>query len=450
MNGVAAAWVQRLRDLSNGDGLRAHIARATGAAVILKILSFILGLATTVILARALGPDSLGVYAFALAVVTIVGMPASAGVPQLVTRETAKGQGSGLWGMTKGVWRWATRLVLLVSAVILLIAAGLGLLFPGYLRTESGTTLAIGLLMVPFMGLALVRASSLRGLGYTVQGQLPELAIKPLVFLALLLIFLLLSNGRLSAPHAMTLNIVATFAAFIVGALLLQRARPPGLANATPAYESRAWLATILPMASINAMHLINTQADILLIGIFMENADVGQYKVAAQISLVVAFGLQATKMIVEPHFARLYSQGNYSKLEKLARGASRFNITIALFVFSPLVLFGADLLHIAFGAAFVGAFLPMLILSAGRLAGSSLGTAGSILVMAGYHREYSRFWMIAVVLNVGLNLVLIPTLGLIGAAIATAFTLLIPYYLGWWGAKKWLGVDCFPFATRK
>jgi O-antigen/teichoic acid export membrane protein len=325
-----------------------------------------------------------------------------------------------------------------------------GFLFPDYSRSEPGITLAIGLLMVPLMGLALVRASSLRGLGHTVQGQLPELAIKPLAFLILLLGVLFVSDDAMNAPEAMALNITATALAFVFGALMLRRAQPSALVQAAAVYESRAWLATIIPMAGINAMHLINTQADILLIGVFMESTDVGQYKVAAQVSLIVAFGLQATKMVVEPYFSRLYHQGEHEKLQRLARGASRLNLAIALTVFTPLLLFGDDLLHIAFGAGFVAAFVPMLILSLGRLTGSTIGTSGHLLTMAGHHREYARFWIVAACSNVVLNLVLIPIFGTVGAAISTASTLILANGLGWWAARRWIGCDCSPFSPFK
>jgi O-antigen/teichoic acid export membrane protein len=438
----------RLRDLFFGGALRARISKASGSAISLKVLNTALGFITTVLLARMLGPDSFGVYAFALAVVMVVGLPAKAGVPQLVTKETAKGQASGQWGTVKAVWRWSTAVVLLVSLVVLLAAALVGVLFAERIGMELTTTLGIGLLMIPVMGLALVRASSLRGLGHAVQGQLPELAIKPAVLLALLVAApVMVPSLPFTSSTAMGLNIAATAVAFLVGAALLQRERPPELTQVQPRYESRVWIATIIPMASINAMHLINTQADILLIGVLMESSDVGRYKVAAQMSLLVAFGLQATKMVIEPYFARFYYQGELVKLQRLARAASRLNLTIAVAVLGLLIVFGKEFLEMAFGVGFVAALTPMLILSGGRLAGACLGSSGSVLVMAGYHREYARFWIVAAFLNVFLNIIFIPVFGMVGAAVATSITLLVPYVCGWWAAKRWIGCDCSPFA---
>ena len=439
---TGTSWAQRIHRLTSGNGLRANIVRASSASLALKVINAVLGFAVTVVLARTLGPDSFGVYAFALAVIMVVGLPAKAGVPQLVTRETAKAQASGQWGTIRAVWRWSSLVVLIVSGAVLLCATAVGFLFPDYFRSESGITLAIGLLMIPLMGLALVRASSLRGLGHTVQGQLPELAIKPLAFLMLLLGIQFVSNDVLGAPQAMALNITATAVAFVLGALMLRRARPSVLEQAAPVYESRAWLTTIIPMASINAMHLINTQADILLIGVFMESADVGQYKVAAQVSLVVAFGLQATKMVAEPYFARLYHEGEKAKLERLGFGVSLVNSVAAIAVFGFLLIFGLRFLELFFGAGFEGAYLPLLVLSAGWLVGAWFSASGQLLVMAGFEKRYLRIRVISVVVNLVLNIALIPTLGLLGAALSTTISMSVFYYMGWRLARDAVSVD--------
>lgn len=437
----------RLVSYFRGDSLRTSLAKASAASLVLKAINAGLGFATTVVLARMLGPDSLGVYAFAMAAIMVIGLPCKAGVPQLVTRETAKGQASKDWSTVKGVWRWGTGVVIAISVLLMVVGVLAGALFPGYLATEQGLSMAWGFLMIPLMGLALVRAAALRGLGHTVQGQLPELAIKPLAFLALLsTVWLWKSNGPMPAFYAIALEVTATGIAFMVGAVLLWRARPRALMDAEAGYESRAWLATLIPMAMINAMHLINTQVDILLIGFFMEGPDTGHYKVAAQTSLIVAFGLQATKMVVEPQFSRLYHMGEMEKLQRVARAASRLNLTIAGVVLLLLLVWGKDFLVIAFGSLFVAAYTPMLILSVARMAGASIGSSGHLLIMSGHHKQYARFWILAAVLNVIGNLVLIPLIGTTGAALSTAITLTLANGLGWWGAKKWIGCDCSPF----
>src|SRR5690606_8930479 len=65
-----------------------------------------------------------------------------------------------------------------------------------------------------------------------------------------------------------------------------------------------------------------------------------------------------------------------------------------------------------------------LLILSVGLLARASIGPAETLLMMAGQQRACAGVYAAAFVLNVILNLALIPVLGLVGAATATTLVL--------------------------
>lgn len=414
--------------------------------MVLKGLSALLGFGTTIVLARTLGPDSYGLYTFILALTTIIALPARAGLPQLVTRETAKANSENDLTTIKGIWRWSTKFVIVVSAAFVTLSAAITSLNIGHINEIHLNTFASALLLIPLMGLSAIRSAALRGLGYTVQGQFPELVIKPIVFLTLLVgIGLFFWSGTMTPQQAITLNITSATTAFIIGAHLLQRNRPKGFKTTKAAYDSRSWIAAIIPLAAINGMHLVNTQADIILIGFFLDDSDIGHYRVAAQTSLLVAFGLQATKMVVEPHFSALFHRGDFDNLQRLATAASRLNLAAALIILGPILFWGPEFLQIAFGTAFTAAYLPMAILSAGRLLGTFVGSSGHLLNMAGYQKQYALFWLLSAILNIILNFLLIPPFGTAGAAIATASTLMLANILGWWAAKRWIGCDCSP-----
>jgi ABC-type sugar transport system permease subunit len=71
--------------------LRSRLAREAFWTVVLKSANTLLGFVTTVLLARLLGAEGYGIYAYALALVSLLAMPAHAGLPNLVLRETARG-----------------------------------------------------------------------------------------------------------------------------------------------------------------------------------------------------------------------------------------------------------------------------------------------------------------------------------------------------------------------
>jgi O-antigen/teichoic acid export membrane protein len=70
---------------------RSRIAWDTGWSFVIKTSSVGFGFFTAVLLARMLGAEGYGIYAYAFALVTLLAMPAKAGLPQLVVRETARG-----------------------------------------------------------------------------------------------------------------------------------------------------------------------------------------------------------------------------------------------------------------------------------------------------------------------------------------------------------------------
>ena len=73
------------------------------------------------------------------------------------------------------------------------------------------------------------------------------------------------------------------------------------------------------------------------------------------------------------------------------------------------------------FGPEFAAGYPALLVLARGRLAAVLLGPASDLLLMTGHHRRLGRVNLVFAVLNIALNLALIPWLGAAGAAVATA-----------------------------
>jgi O-antigen/teichoic acid export membrane protein len=79
----------------------------------------------------------------------------------------------------------------------------------------------------------------------------------------------------------------------------------------------------------------------------------------------------------------------------------------------------------------------------------AATGTAGYLLVMTHYERPAAVMFGLAAVLNVLLNLLLIPRFGMTGAAIASAIALVLLNALLAWGASTWLRVLAWPLDCR-
>jgi len=426
-----------------GGGLAGQILRGGLGSLAVKLTSAALLFALTILLARVLGPAGFGVYALVFALVSLMAVPAELGLPQLVVRETARAHARGQWGLMRGLWRWSALAAGLLALAIATIAGGLAWGLADRFSSLQLATFAWGLLLVPLMALGNLIGAALRGLRWVLLGQLPELVLRPGLFLALSMAVLYWRSGGITADTAMLLHVVGAAGALLTGAWLLVRKQPAAVASASdPVYEPRRWLASAMPLALVAGMHLVHQYTDLVMLGLFMDSRDVGIYRVSAQAAAVVAFGLNAMNMVVAPQFARLYARGDTARLQWTATFSARIILLLTLPVAVCLALFAAPVIRAVFGTDYTGGSAALAILAAGQLANVLFGSVAFLLNMTGHERDTARALSAAVVLNVALNLLLIPTLGLEGAATATSVTLVLWNLLLWRTVRRRLGID--------
>jgi O-antigen/teichoic acid export membrane protein len=431
--------------VKNGLSPFLHVGREALWSLGLKVTYAGLTLLATMLLVRLLGAVGYGVYAYIFALITVLSIPSQFGLPPLVIRETAKGMVRADAALVRGIWVWAGRFVVVTSLGLALLA-GLAVWF--WQERFSGAylgTFGWALLLVPLVALGNLRGAALRGLHRVVQGQLPENLLQPGV-LVLLLGGALLVGLSFSPAQAMALQAAAAAVAFGAGAGLLLRATPAEVRRAYPRFEGRLWLQSVLPLAFIGGMQLINTNASIVILGFFVPAEQIGIYRVAVQASILASFGLQAINMVVAPRFASLYDRREMERLQHLATFSARAVLAFNLLVTAGAVLLGRWFLGLFFGVDFVAAYMPLMILLIGQFVNSATGSLVFLLNMTGHERETARGRFVSAALNVLLNLLLVPLWGIIGAAVATAAGLVTWNALLWWAVRKRLGINSLAF----
>lgn len=420
--------IQRAFQHFSGDSLRAQLLRGGLGSLSIKAGQALIAFAMAVLLARMLGPEGYGVYSFALAIIMLTAIPAQVGVPQLVVRETAKVQASGNYGLMRGLWRWANLAVAIFSALALIVVGGIVWFTDIGGDSARVATLNFGIALIPIIGLANVRGACLRGLRRVVQGQLPESIIRPAVHLFLILTWTIwVVEDQLTPQVAMEFYIVAATLAFGLGAWLLHLARPSQLnERPAPEYELSNWRKAAIPLGLITGLHLVNSYADLIILGLFRPDDDVGIYRAVSQLALLIIFGLQAINQVLHPHFARLYAQGDKDRLQRLVTTSARAILALALLPFLAFLFFGANILQLIFGPGYALGAAALVILAIGQLANAAFGSVGALLNMTGHEQDTMRGMLIAMGGNVALNFILVPTYGMNGAAIATTLSYLL------------------------
>ena len=403
---------------------RTPLAAAAFGSVVLKALNALLGLAIGIVLARMLGPESFGRYSLALAVVFLLALPAQAGLPILLVREVAASVERQDWPLLSGLLRRVNQFgallaLLTLTACVLVLSTGTPW------SPAPDWVLLWALILVAVVSLCGLRSAVVVGLGHTVEGQYPDKFVRPgvlLIGLALLPWLGQSSDSRTSV--AMAIHAAAGLAALGFAIFLYRKRLPEAVASRQSQFETRAWLMSLAPLSLLAGLDVMNSYADIILLGWFDTQRTVGVYRVALQASMPVFFVLAAVNAVAGPAMAKAHAASDRRELQRVATWTARAGLLGALPAAAVLILFGRQILGFLFGTVYSSGSTALGILAAGQFVGVAAGSVGLLLNMSGHEKDTVVGSGIAVVVNLVLNLVLIPAWGMTGAATATTLSL--------------------------
>lgn len=443
---MALSTINKIKQLVNdllGRGgtatLRSRLVRGVAGSFILKVSSTGLTLITSIILARTMGVTEFGYFSYAIAIVGLLTVPTTLGLPNLIIRYLAAYQARSKWELMRGLLLRTNQAVLIISFVMATLTVAIIWPIKNNLPAIDPTTFLIALLLLPLEALNALRGASLRGLRYAVLGQLPEFLFRPGLFIILvLLLYFLLDSAVLGASTVISIRVVATVLAFILGAYLLLMRIPLEVKQSKPDFEIKAWVHSALPLLVVGGMQIINHRMDIVMLGIFTGPEEVGIYQVVTRGAELIPFALIAVNMVVAPEFSRLYANNEISRLQRIVTISSRAILIFSLPAALAMILFGHWILSSVFGSEFIPGATALAILSVAQLVNAGMGSVSYLLNMTGYERYSARGVAIAAIINVVLNLILIPRWGIEGAATATAVSLIAwNLLLAFWVYKK-------------
>ena len=179
-------------------------------------------------------------------------------------------------------------------------------------------------------------------------------------------------------------------------------------------------------MFGANATNVILNQIDIILIGYFLVAADVGYYSTAIAIASLFTIIPSAIQRITFPATSEFWSKNNHQALNKMIDKSMKYSACILLFVGLGVGFFAKEIMGFVFGPEFICAALPLCVLLIARvIRGGTIVPIGTVIPAIGRPDINLKIEVICAGMNVGLNILLIPLFGILGAAIATTISLL-------------------------
>jgi len=171
---------------------------------------------------------------------------------------------------------------------------------------------------------------------------------------------------------------------------------------------------------------LVFSQADTIMIGYFMNNADVGIYRVALQFTMVATFTTYALRGTLFPKVSHWGKSGEVGLVEESLSRAISYSLILAVPVFMGGMLLGDRLLYFFYGEDFASGYLALVALLAVQVVNVFQYFFTMYLDALDHPKESFKVTAVGVVSNIVLNIVLIPVMGIDGAAIATLATMIL------------------------
>jgi O-antigen/teichoic acid export membrane protein len=368
----------------------------------------------------ALGEREVGRYASCFALLSLLGLLSLAGFRSAMTRFVAMHVADDDPRRLRGTINLGLGITAAAAAVI---GAGLALSAPWLAPVlgDEGLTTGIRLvgLTLPAATIADAALAATQGwrtqVPFTVIGRI----VDPVARLALTVVALAAGHGVNGALWALAVSSWASAAL----ALLSLRKRMQGVPRVAARYEVREifGFSTVSWLSALAATGLI--WVGTLLLGAMQGQHDVGTYSVATRLVMLAVFVMAPINASFTPHLAHLIHTDQRDEAARAYGSAARWILMLSMPSFIVLVAFGEQLLGY-FGPEYRSAAAVTSILALGQLVSAAAGPCGTVLTMSGRVMLNMIDNVGVLVLNIVLNLVLIPSYGVVGAAVAWSASL--------------------------
>lgn len=410
---------------------------ASGSAAVQGI-NLLLATLSSVVLTRVLGVEGFGIYSFAYSFALILCVPVQAGLPTLITRETARYQQALRLNAINAILKWSALVVLVLSVTVILLSVPLIL----FLFNSYAYATLVSLVLIPVVGLSTIRSAVLKGLGRVLVGQIPDLILRPL----LLIVFVLLTFQfhSVSPELSLLLHGLAAFFAFLVGAIVLVRVAPAAVLRGVPDYSDKPeWKRSVYSISLVSGVQVLNANAGVLVLGAFGTPDEVGVFKVAFTCALLLMFGRTAVLAVIQPYLARYFYGNQLQKLRFVVASVSAFSFSVMVPALLAVYYWGDSIVSAIFGSEYIAATVLILVLSVGQMVNSYFASVGSLLMMSGNERRVVVALVFTTVLFIPILILAARTNGAVGVATVISAQIAVLHVIYWLVALRKTHIDC-------
>lgn len=388
-----------------------NIARSISLIFVSRMLTVVLGLLSLTVFARIIPSGQLGAFFLFQSLLGILTVPADLGVRTAITKRLSEESDREIY-YTSG---------LVVKAALILAVAALVYVFRAQVNRYIGQDVALLLVAaVAVQEFGLYYVSVLKGELKVGESQIWEL-LKTLGWT--LLGGSLAYLGLITPTRALIVGLITGSAVMTAVGIVRtsMKLRPPTVRHTASILK----FGSFATLESVGGM--VNSRADVLILGVFVSSSKVAAYEIAWRFSTNVALLSLAIRTVLFPQASNWFANDQRERIEDVLPDF----ITLSLVVSVPTVVGGLllneQILTHVFTPEYAVASTAFAVLLINMLDNSVVYIVGGGLLHAFDRPDLSlRATAVATALNLMLNVVLIAEFGLVGAAVATTAASLV------------------------
>ena len=189
-----------------------------------------------------------------------------------------------------------------------------------------------------------------------------------------------------------------------------------------PEIRSKEILKKSFPMMVSGIFLILLNWTDILMLGRIESESQIGIYNTAFKLGYLTLFFVLSMNVIIMPKVAALFHQNNFSEMKKVINRSTQLVIVFTIPLAIGIIFFSENILRL-FGEGFIAGKTTLILITLGALFNAMTGNVDQILNMTNHQKGVRNIFFFGFLMNVALNLGLIPSYGIEGAALASLIT---------------------------
>ena len=391
-------------------GITREVVKNTVVQIIGKMFTAGIGLICTLLIAKFLGPVGYGRYVFIFVFLSFFIVISDLGITPISVREISRDQNKTDQFLSNVI---VMKLFIAIAAIALAVIIVKLLRYPSEITASVYIASAL-LLFSVFKAVEIIFQARLK-MKYVVIAQIIE-GIVHLLLICFIIYYV--RKGRLTDFVS-----AAVFAGLVSSVLLFLSSKKffrPKLK-----IDLRLWgniLRESLPQGIASVLVIIYFKIDIIMLSLMKGDAAVGLYGAAYKF-LDLAIFIPAIFMIsIFPLMSKFYSE-NKERLKEIYQKSFYYLMLIAIPLAVCVTFLARPIILLMYGEKFTGSIAALQILIWAVVAIFASQVTGYMMVSINRQRLGMYIAGLGCAINIGLNLLLIPRVGFIGAAWATVVT---------------------------